>query len=136
VSRLTHDEYALLLARAASARSEDPYNRVGCALMRHDKTVASLGYNGAPPGVELDWSSRNARRDKVIHAEANALRFVRPGEVELMATTMMPCKACVLLAKSYGIERVIFEDELDAAVYDIPGTLWLAGHIGLKMEKR
>ena len=46
-----------------------------------------LGYNGAPSGVDIDWSDRNARRERVLHAEANVLNFVKPNEVELLACT-------------------------------------------------
>ena len=122
-TRPTLDEYAMTLARAAATRSEDPYHQVGCALFRFDRTVISLGYNGAPPGVEIDWSGRDDRRLWVIHAEANALRYARPGEVMLMATTMLPCRECALAAAAYGVQKIVFEADLDPAVYDFTQTL-------------
>lgn len=126
MSRLTWDQYALNLASAAASRSQDPFHKVGACLLRHDHTVAAVGYNGAPPGVEIDWSDRDARRASVIHAEANALRYVTPGEVALLACTMMPCQNCVLLASAYGIHRIVYFEELDPAVYDIPAIRALA----------
>lgn len=115
--RLTRASYALLLADAAAQRSEDPYHKVGCALMRPDGRVASLGYNGAPPGVEIDWNDRDGRRLMVVHAEVNALRAVTPGEVEFAACTMMPCDRCLLQLAAYGVRRVHYRDELDPSVY-------------------
>ncbi len=135
MNRLTWEQYALNLAAAAASRSEDPYHQVGAALLRADHSVASVGYNGAPPGVELDWSNRTERRAAVIHAEANALRFVRPGEVELLASTMMPCEKCVLLASAYGIHRIVYFEELDPTVYGIEDIKLLAETCGITITK-
>lgn len=123
------------LAEAAALRSEDPFRKVGACLIRHDHTVAAMGYNGAPPGVEIDWTDRDERRLWVIHAEANALRYVTPGEVWLMASTMMPCRECVLLAASYGIKEIIYRDELDPAVYDKSKILEIADACGITISK-
>jgi dCMP deaminase len=133
--RLSREAYAVELAKAAALRSEDPYHRVGCALMRADGTVAAMGYNGAPPGVELDWTDRDGRRRFVVHAEANALRYVQPGEVALLATTMMSCLNCVLTAASYRIPRIIYVESLDPAVYDIRVTEEIAADCGIQMER-
>jgi dCMP deaminase len=129
------EEYALALAEAASARSEDPYRRVGACLVRSDKTVISLGYNGAPPGVEIDWKDRDERRRWVVHAEANALRYARPGEVELLATTSLPCETCMLMIASYGVRRVYFRDLLDPAVYDNARSLRIAERSGIALTQ-
>lgn len=131
--RLMWEEYALGLARAASARSEDPYIKVGACILRSDHSVASLGYNGAPPGVELDWSDRDARRIRVIHAEANALRFVRPGEGELLAVTMMPCIECLKSARAYGIDRIVYEDRLPPH-YDAETVETVAAEFGVELS--
>lgn len=128
-------QYGLMCAETAATRSEDPYHKVGACLIRHDHTVAAMGYNGAPPGVEIDWTDRDERRLWVIHAEANALRYVAPGEVWLMASTMMPCRECVLLAASYGIKEIIYRDELDPAVYDKSKILEIADACGITISK-
>jgi dCMP deaminase len=133
--RLSVEAYALALARTASLRSEDPYQRVGAALIRHDKTVAALGYNGTPSGVEIDWEDRSLRRPFVVHAEANALRYVRPGEVELVAVTMMPCLACLQSIASYGITRVVYEEELDPLQYPVEQIRNVARVYGIDITK-
>jgi dCMP deaminase len=135
VSRISFDEYAMSLAETAALRSEDPYRQVGTCLMRPDRTVAGLGYNGAPPGVEIDWTDRDARRVWVVHAEINALRYARPGDVELVATTSVPCPACMVTIASYGIKRVLFRDELDPAVYDMSKILEIAEACGITVRK-
>lgn len=132
--RISPRQYAVRLAATAASRSEDPYEKVGACVLRHDNTVAALGYNGAPPGVEIDWSDRDARRPWVIHAEANALRYVKPGEVYLLASTMMPCEGCILLIASYGIKTVLFRDELTIN-YDTAQVLRIADECDITIDR-
>ncbi len=113
MKRLSWEEYALDLAWVASRRSEDPYLRVGACVLRHDKSVAGLGYNGAPMGIEIDWSNRDERRKRVIHAEINALRYVRPNEACLLACTHMPCNDCLRAIAAHGITSVVFQELYD-----------------------
>jgi dCMP deaminase len=62
------ERYALELARVAAMKSKDPWRQVGAVVLRHDKTVAGVGYNGFPSGVEEDWECREKRRLFVVHA--------------------------------------------------------------------
>jgi dCMP deaminase len=134
--RLSLEDYALSLAEAAASRSEDAHRRVGACLVRLDKTIAGLGYNGAPPGVEIDWSDRDERRRWVVHAEANALRYVTPGEVELVATTSLPCETCMLTIASYGVRRVYFKSWLDPQVYDNARSVEIAERSGIEVTQQ
>ncbi|MCH2609162.1 MAG: hypothetical protein MKZ92_11575, partial [Pedosphaera sp.] len=68
MSRPTWEQYALMIAKVASARSEDPYQQVGACVLRKDHSVAGVGYNGSRQGVEIYWSTRDERRARVIHA--------------------------------------------------------------------
>lgn len=117
--RLEWPEYALALADVAALRSEDPWLKVGAVVLRPDNSVASIGYNGAPSGIQIDWNDREARRPFVIHAEVNALRYTTPVEVRggLIAITHRPCQACIPLIAAYGIRRVFFGVSLDPQVY-------------------
>lgn len=133
MDRLTIDQYGMALAEVAALRSQDLHFKVGCVLLRPDRTVLATGYNGAPSGVELDWEDRDARRRLVIHAEANAFRFARPGEVDTVYTTLLPCHPCMLTVASYGARRVVFRDMTDPAVYDAEQTLEVARRTGIKV---
>ena len=82
--------------------------KVGACILRHDNSVASLGYNGAPKGVEINWEDRDDRRQRVIHAEPNALRYISPNEAYLLACTLLPCNECLRNIASYGIKKVIY----------------------------
>lgn len=112
-SRLSWEEYALNLAKVASQRSEDPYVKVGACVLRHDNSVGGIGYNGPPPGIEILWDNRDSRRKRVIHAEINALRYVRPGECRLIACTLLPCNDCIKTIAAFGIRTLVFQDVYD-----------------------
>ncbi|MAH50820.1 deoxycytidylate deaminase [Candidatus Pacearchaeota archaeon] len=115
-SRLNWQEYALEIAKVASGRSEDPYLKVGSCVLRHDNSIAGVGYNGAPPGIEIDWSDRNDRRLRVVHAEVNALRYTRPGECYILACTLLPCNECLRMIASYGIKELVYQSVYDKDV--------------------
>jgi dCMP deaminase len=135
-ARPSWEEYAITLARAAATRSEDPYVQVGAVILRADHTVASVGYNGAPAGVEIDWSDRDERRKRVIHAEANALRYVQPGELEngLLAATMLPCLECLKMARAQGVKTIVY-DESVTANYDADDIFKIAKEFGVTLRQ-
>ncbi len=130
--RPTWEEYALELAEVAAARSQDPWEKVGACVLRADHSVASLGYNGAPPGVEIDWSDREERRPYVLHAEVNALRYVRPGEGLFMAVTVSPCPDCLRALAAWRIPRVIYRRRHEATW---TAARTLAKRFGIRLEQ-
>ena len=105
--------WALELAKIASTMSEDPYMKVGSVALREDNSVAAVSYNGAPPKIEIDWSDRDERRNYVIHAEMNLLRFIKPHECDRVALTLSPCIDCLKNLASYGIKDVFFIDKYE-----------------------
>lgn len=110
--RLSWEQYALEVAIAARARSEDPKRKVGSCILRLDHTIASVGYNGPPAGVEIDWDGdRDLYRPLIVHAESNALRYVTPlDNLWLLATTLRPCVECFKQIASYGIRKIVYQD--------------------------
>lgn len=102
------DEYGILIAHVVSLRSEDPNTKVGACALRHDNSVASVGYNGAPQGVEIDWDNREEKLKRVIHSELNCLKYCLPGDVKTLYITHSPCVNCLALIASYKIKRVVF----------------------------
>jgi len=121
--------YAMNLARVAADRSEDPHWQVGCVAMRPDMTVISVGYNGSPPGVDIDWTDRDARRLRVVHAEVNALAYAHPGECSHVAVTTLPCRTCLVLLARYGVKTIWYEK-----VYERdPAALQLAKEFGIEL---
>ncbi len=114
------NEYALELATVAAKKSKDPWKQVGACLLRHDNTVAGIGYNGFPAGMREDWVDRDKRRLYIVHAEQNALRYVKPDECALIAVTLLPCNDCLRSIASYGIKTVVYRDIYDRDITSTP----------------
>ena len=104
------DEYAIGIAEAVAKKSKDPWNKVGAVILREDRSIASVGYNGFPQGVEEDWSNRDERRKYVIHAEQNALRYIKPGDGDVLYCTLLPCCDCIKAIAAYKIKKVIYKE--------------------------
>lgn len=113
MNRLDKLEWWLQLAEVAAKRSEDPYCKVGAVAIREDGSIAAVSYNGAPPKIEIDWSDRDKRRQFVIHAETNLLRYIKPHECPDIAITLAPCYDCLKNLASYGVKRVNFINYYD-----------------------
>lgn len=135
--RPSWEQYALGLAIAAAARSEDLNYKVGAVVLRPDNSVAGVGFNGAPSGVTLDWADRDGRRPFVIHAEMNALRYCSRMEVSggLVAVTHSPCTHCLPMIAAYGIERVVYAYELDEAVHSLDERTSIASGLGIEVVR-
>jgi dCMP deaminase len=104
------DEYAMSIAEVVAKKSKDPWHKVGAVILREDYSIASVGYNGFPQGVEEDWSSREERSKFVIHAEQNALRYTSPGEGKTLVSTLLPCRDCLKTIAAYKIKRVLYKE--------------------------
>ena len=108
--RRSWEETALILAETiAECRSQDPYVQVGACAVLRDNSV-SLGYNGPPPGIEIDWSQREDRGARIIHAEVNALRSISPGQCRFLAVTLLPCRHCMTFIASKAIKKIVYRD--------------------------
>lgn len=131
MERMSWEEYALRIAKAAALRSEDPYKKTGSCVLRIDCSCCGIGYNGAPRGIEIDWSDRDERRKRVIHAEINALAYCKPGEPWLLACTLLPCRHCLQTCAAYGVKKIVYEE-----VYDKDDlTLILAEEFGIELKQ-
>jgi dCMP deaminase len=113
-ARSSKTDWLMDMARLAASRSEDPYVQVGAVAVREDYTVIGLGYNGAPPGVDLGptWADREKRRPFIIHAEMNAIRYAVPGTIFAIFTTHIPCEHCMSVLGSYRTSMVVYENSL------------------------
>ena len=125
------DEYAMSIAEVVARKSKDPWRQVGAVILREDNSIASVGYNGFPQGIEEDWSDREERRKYVIHAEQNALRYTQPGEGKTLCSTLLPCSDCLKTIAAYKIKRVIYKD-----IYQTdPSALLTAEKMGVTLIK-
>lgn len=111
--RLSIPKYAMALAHVASLRSEDPYRKVGAAALDYDNRVIGTAYNGLAPGFDPPagfWDDRAARQKFMLHAEVNLCSLFRRGEARIVATTTMPCTACMQTLCAHGIKEIYFRE--------------------------
>lgn len=106
------DDFYLGLARYVSRKSKDPSTQVGAVIVRPDRTVASVGFNGLPRGV-ADTPERLHDRDLKLrlirHAEANACSFARESLAgcTLYVWPIPPCSQCAAQLIAEGVTRVV-----------------------------
>jgi dCMP deaminase len=68
------------LAAVVASWSRDPSTKVGAVIVRPDKTIASVGYNGFPRQMRDTperYADREEKYSRIIHAEVNALLHAR-----------------------------------------------------------
>jgi dCMP deaminase len=114
--RVDWDKHALLLAWAATRRSEDPYMKVGACALGHNNEVLGVAYNGLAAGKVVDpkfWSDRHKRRPFMIHAEANLLSRISYGQAKTIAITLQPCTCCAQAIAGHKIQKVIYTLKYD-----------------------
>lgn len=132
-SRLTIPQYALALAEVASLRSEDPFRKVGAAALDYDNRVIATAYNGLAPGFDAPagfWDDRDKRQKFMLHAEINLCSLFKRGEARIVATSTMPCTACMQTLCAYGVEEVYYHD-----IYKESDAPEIAQVYGIKLEQ-
>lgn len=109
------DERFLALASLVASWSKDPSTKCGAVIVRPDRTVASVGFNGFPKGCsdadEL-YENRELKYARVVHAELNAILHARE---PLTGYTMYTwpagygpsCDRCSAHVIQAGITRVV-----------------------------
>jgi dCMP deaminase len=105
------DKRFLELAENISTWSKDNSTKVGCVIVRPDKTIASVGYNGFPRGVNDDeerYNNRNLKLMMVKHAEENAIYSSKePLNGYTAYVTHHPCSLCTGSLIQNGIKRIV-----------------------------
>ncbi len=106
------DRYFLTIAAQVAEASKDPSTKVGALIVRPDRSVASLGYNGFPRGI-ADTAERLNNRDLklglVVHGEINAILSAREPlhGYTLYTWPFLTCSKCALQVGQAGIARVV-----------------------------
>ena len=110
---LKWDKRFLEMARMVASWSQDPNTKVGAVIVRPDRTVASVGFNGFPRGVSDDpahYADRDYKIATVIHAEENALISSRNQSLSgctIYVSRLPPCASCASKLIQSGIARVV-----------------------------
>lgn len=100
------------LAKAVSLWSKDPSTKCGAVLVRHDRTIASVGYNGFPRGIDDNHrlNDRETKYECIIHAEMNAIMNCRDQTLigySIYVWPFLPCPNCAIHIIQSGIIKVV-----------------------------
>lgn len=99
------------LAKEVASWSKDPSSQVGAVIVRPDRSVASVGFNGFPRGVEDSQdviADRNAKLLRTIHAELNAILAAKEPlfGYSIFVWPFQPCAQCAAAIIQSGIKEV------------------------------
>jgi dCMP deaminase len=102
----------LELAEHVAGWSRDPSTKCGAVLVRHDKTVISLGFNGFPRHMhDHPWryANREVKYQRVVHCEMNAILSAREPlhGATLYTWPFLTCDRCAVHVIQAGISRVV-----------------------------
>ena len=112
----------LKLAKEVASWSKDPSTQTGAVIVRPDKTIASVGYNGFPREMVDDenlLNNREEKYDRTIHAELNAILASKETLTgySIYVSPWMPCSRCAVHVIQANISNVIAvkasEDKLE-----------------------
>lgn len=126
------DERFLRLAEHIAIWSRDPSSQVGAVIVRPDKTIASLGFNGLPRGLADTperLGDRPTKLQMILHAEVNALLSAKEPLTgyTLYVSPYHPCSNCAAAIIQAGIARVVApagDCERWAANFNLAGAMF------------
>ena len=116
---ISWDEYFMGIALLSAQRSKDPNTQVGACIVSDDNRILSIGYNGAPRGLDDDsmhWDREGGFLDTkyayVCHGELNAILNYR-GDLtgSKIYVALFPCNECAKAIIQSGIKEVIYKDD-------------------------
>lgn len=106
------DKRFLGLAEHVSSWSKDPRTKVGAVIVRPNRTVVSVGYNGFPRGMtDLPprYEDKDEKYSRIVHAEMNAILHSteKLEGYTLYTWPFMTCDRCAVAVIQSGITRVV-----------------------------
>ena len=116
---ISWDEYFMGIALLSAKRSKDPNTQVGACIVSKDNRILSMGYNGAPRGLDddlMNWSREGefleTKYAYVCHGELNAILNYR-GNLEgaKIYVGLFPCNECAKAIIQSGIKEVIYKED-------------------------
>lgn len=106
------DRRFITLAEEVAAWSKDPSSQVGAVIVRPDRRVVSMGFNGFPqamPDDEALYADRDEKLSRILHAEMNALIFAAQPVTgcTLYTAPFLTCDRCAVVMIQAGITRFV-----------------------------
>ncbi len=102
----------LQLAKFISEWSKDPSTQTGAVIVRPNKSICSVGFNGFPAAMvddEINYNNRDEKYSRIIHCEMNAAKFATEdmSGFTLYTYPFMSCDRCFVHMANYGITRFV-----------------------------
>lgn len=103
----------LSMAYLVAKWSKDPSTKTGAVIVRPDRSVCSVGFNGFPKGMpdyaEL-YDNRDEKYSRIIHCEINALIHAKEPVIcyTLYTVPFASCDRCCVQMIQAGIRRFVF----------------------------
>jgi dCMP deaminase len=106
------DRRFLELAGVVASWSKDPSTQTGAVIVRPDRTVVSVGYNGFARGCNDDaalYAERELKYARIVHCEMNAILSAREPlrGCTLYTVPFMSCDRCAAHVVQAGIVRCV-----------------------------
>lgn len=106
------DNRFLEMAKFVSAWSKDPSTKTGAVIIRPNRSVVSVGFNGLAQKVHDDperYNNRDIKLKIIRHCEENAADFARESleGYTLYTWPFMSCAHCAGQMIQKGIKRVV-----------------------------
>lgn len=101
------------LAEYVSQWSKDPSTKTGAVIVRPNKSIASVGYNGFPRGMRDDsvlYENREVKYSRIVHCEMNALLACQEPVTgyTLYTWPFGSCDRCFVHMIQAGITRFVY----------------------------
>lgn len=100
------------MAELVASWSKDPSTKTGAVIVRPDRTIAAMGYNGFPRKMddhEAQYDNRETKYSRIIHCEMNAILSARESldGYTLYCYPFLTCDRCAVHIIQAGIIEVI-----------------------------
>lgn len=105
-------DYIDLCEYWANKKSKDPSTKTGAVIIRPNKTIVSMGYNGFPQGTDDNpalYANREIKLERIVHCEMSAIlsAYEPLHGYTLYTWPFLSCPRCAAHVIQAGITRVV-----------------------------
>lgn len=109
------DVFYLQMARFIATKSKDPSTKAGAAIVRPDRSLCSVGFNGFPKGMKDSpelYADREKKYSRTVHCEVNAQIFTKEDlhGYTLYTWPFASCDRCAVQMIQSGISRFVYPE--------------------------
>ncbi len=133
----------ICLAHHVAQWSYDPSTKCGSVIIRPNRTIASVGYNGFPRGCDDDpkfYKDRPLKYMRILHGEVNAILNCAERPEGFTLYSWPPgygpsCARCSAVIIQSGIKRVVFVKKQQIEAEEFASRWKTEAEVGMDMFK-